>query len=137
MSESNFVSVSNENTISEAIREVGAVNFDLAERLPGGGTICEAYKTVLDGHIVFVKRLKREYADKASYLSALKKEFEMGAQLHHPALPDYRRFFGDYIVMDYVDGFTIADLAKNEDPWIADEDNVRNIMNPLVSLKKC
>ena len=134
MSESNFVSVSNENTISEAIREVGAVNFDLAERLPGGGTICEAYKTVLDGHIVFVKRLKREYADKASYLSALKKEFEMGAQLHHPALPDYRRFFGDYIVMDYVDGFTIADLAKNEDPWIADEDNVRNIMNQLLDV---
>lgn len=131
---SGFANTSTEDTAPDSVEYSDAIDFSTAERLPDGGTTCECYKTVLDGHTVFVKRLKPELSNKAIYLEAFRKEFETGSKLHHPSLPDYRRFFDNYMVMDYVDGFTIADLVKRGDEWLANEENVRNMMRELLDV---
>ncbi|MCM1139347.1 MAG: protein kinase [Muribaculum sp.] len=134
MSTSGFANETNENSTLKVDKPSGSIDLSTAERLPDGGTTCECYKTVLDGHIVFVKRLKPTLANKASYLEAFRKEYETGSKLHHHSLPDYRQFFGDYIVMDYVDGSTIAELVERGDEWLADEANVRKMMQELLDV---
>ncbi|MCH5224862.1 MAG: protein kinase [Muribaculaceae bacterium] len=110
------------------------IDFEDAIRLPDGGTTCEIYRTKWHRHEVFVKRLKEEYRTNPLYLDALDKEYEVGAGLKHPSLPDYREFHRDYIVMDYVDGQTLADMIKNQDPWLRNEKNILRMLRDLIEV---
>lgn len=114
--------------------QASAIDFDDAIRLTGGGSICEIYRSKWQRREVFVKRLKEEYRDKPLYLDALDKEFEVGVRLKHPSLPDYREFHRDYIIMDYIDGFTLADMIKRNDPWLAKEKNILRMLKELVAV---
>lgn len=110
------------------------INFEEAVRLPDGGSTCEIYRTKWQRREVFVKRLKPEYRSNPLYLDALDKEYEIGVGLKHPALPDYREFHRDYIVMDYVDGATLADMIKNQDPWLINEKNIIRMLRELIDV---
>ena len=108
------------------------INFEDAVRMPDGGSTCEIYRTRWHRREVFVKRLKDEFRSNPLYLDALDKEYEIGVSLKHPCLPDYRMINRDYIVMDYIDGDTLADMIKRKDPWLSNEKNIVRVLRDLV-----
>lgn len=116
----------------ESFRE--EIDFEDAIRLPDGGTTCDIYRTRWQRREVFVKRLKEKYRTNPHYLDALDKEYEIGVSLKHPSLPDYREFHRDYIVMDFIDGSTLADMIKRQDPWLKSENNILRMLKELVDV---
>lgn len=110
------------------------IDFDEAVRLPGGGSTCKIYKTRWQRRDVFVKRLKEEFRAKPLYLDALDKEFDVGVGLRHPSLPEYREFHREYIIMDYIDGETLALMIKRNDPWLTKEKNIVAMLRELIDV---
>lgn len=108
------------------------IDFDKAVLLKGGGSICDIYKTRWHRRTVFIKRLKKEYRDSPLYLDALEKEFEVGVNLSYPSLPTYLAFSRDYIVMDFIDGLTLADMIGRGDPWLKDKQNRKRVLKQLI-----
>ena len=98
---------------------VADIDFASAVRLPQEGSASEVYKTRWHRRTVLVKRLKEEFRDSPLHLDALEKEYEIGVTLSHPSLPTYLAFDRDYIVMEYVDGDTLASMLKKDDPWLS------------------
>lgn len=75
---------------------------------------CRIYKSEINGRRVALKALKPEYAESAVHIDLLRKEYEIGHNLYHPAIAstiDFRQFdgIGHAIVMEYVDGLTLHD----------------------------
>lgn len=120
-----------EQYFRESAREI---DFDDAIRLPGGGSTCDIYRTRWQRREVFVKRLKEEFRAKPIYLDALDKEFDIGVKLRHPSLPVYHEFHRDYIVIDFVDGLTLAEMIKRNDAWLANERNIVKMLRELVDV---
>lgn len=114
--------------------DVAGIDFDDAVKLSGGGSTCDIYKTRWQRRDVFVKRLKEEYRAKPLYLDAFDKEFEVGVGLRHPSLPEYREFHRDYIIMDYIDGDTLAGMIKRKDSWLTEEKNIVTMLRELVDV---
>ncbi|MDE5844731.1 MAG: protein kinase [Muribaculaceae bacterium] len=112
----------------------GEIDFDDAIRLPDGGSTCDIYRTRWQRRDVFVKRLKEEFRDKPLYLDALDKEFDVGVNLKHQSLPEYREFHRDYIVLDYIDGQTLAEMISRQDPWLTNERNIVKMLRELVDV---
>lgn len=54
--------------------------------------------------------------------------------LKHPSLPEYREFHRDYMVMDYIDGTTLAAMIARKDPWLRDEKHLRSMLRQLVEV---
>lgn len=111
-----------------------SIDFKSAARLNGGGSTCDIYKTRWQRREVFIKRLKPEHRTNPLYLDALDKEFDIGIQLHHPSLPQYREFHRDYIIMDYVDGETLDEMLLRKDKWLRNKKNVTKILSQLVNV---
>lgn len=116
------------------VEEPGAIDFNEAVKLPGGGSTCHIYRTRWQRREVFVKRLKEPLRTKPLYLDAFDKEFETGVGLRHPSLPEYRELHRDYIVMDYIDGATLADMIRKRDPWLTSEKNIVKMLRQLVDV---
>lgn len=110
------------------------IDFDDAVRLGVGGSTCDVYRTRWQRREVLVKRLKEELRSKPLYLDALDKEFDIGVRLRHRSLPEYREFHRDYIVMDYIDGLTLAEMIRRDDPWLRDERNIVKMLRELVDV---
>lgn len=110
------------------------IDFSKAQKLPGGGSTCDIYKAISQRRKVFVKRLKPKFRNMPVYLSAFDKEYDIGISLNHKSLPQYREFHGDYIVMDFIDGKTLADMIKEKDPWLEKEKNVMRILRELIEV---
>lgn len=112
----------------------GYIDFASATRLERTGSTCDAFVTKLHRRRVFIKRLKDQFRDSSRHRAALDKEYDLGVNLHHPSLPDYREFHGDYIVMDFVDGLTIAEMIRRNDPWLSNPDNVSRMLTQLIDV---
>ncbi|MDE7135899.1 MAG: protein kinase, partial [Muribaculaceae bacterium] len=123
-----------EPTDDYSAENAAQIDFDDAVRLPGGGSTCDLFKTRWQRRDVFVKRLKEEFRAKPLYLDALDKEFDIGVSLRHPSLPEYREFHRDYIIMDYIDGETLAEMIKREDPWLTKKKNIVTMLGELVDV---
>lgn len=91
------------------------VDFSSARRLERSGSTCDAFECVVGRRRVFVKRLKEEFRNNPVYRAAFDKEYDLGVSLSHPSLPQYVGFGGDYIMMNYIEGDTLADLIKRND----------------------
>lgn len=111
-----------------------AVDFALAKPLDRSGSTCDAYECVVQRRRVFVKRLKAEYRDNPLYRAAFDKEYDLGVSLSHPSLPRYFGFGGDYIIMDFIEGDTLADLIKRDDPRLKNRKFVRRLLLELVDV---
>lgn len=111
-----------------------AVDFALAKPLDRSGSTCDAYECTVQRRRVFVKRLKAEYRDNPLYRAAFDKEYDLGVSLSHPFLPRYVGFGGDYIVMDFIEGDTLADLIKRDDLRLKNRKFVRRLLNELVEV---
>lgn len=77
------------------------------------------YKVKRFGRWFILKGLKPKYASEAIYVSLLKKEFELSAELSHPnivvtILKEDNPRIGPAIMMEYIDGMTLNEfLATN------------------------
>ena len=127
---SQFLNQENEYSIEHS----QGIDFDDAVKLPAGGSTCDIYRTRWQRRDVFVKRLKEEFRAKPLYLDALDKEFDVGVCLRHSSLPEYREFHRDYIIMDYIDGETLAVMIKRNDPWLTKEKNIVAMLRELIDV---
>lgn len=109
------------------------LDFEDALKLHGGGSTCDIYRTKWQRREVFIKKLKKEYSSNPLYLDALDKEFEIGVKLRHPSLPNYLEFHRDYIIMEYIDGCTLKEMIRRQDPWLSNEKNIEKLMSQLIN----
>ena len=84
--------------------------------IPSEGFNC-LYKAKRNGRLYVLKGLKAEYRNDATYITLLKKEFDIEIQLSHPNIVSVHSFeddpmAGPCIVMDFVDGCTLRDFLK-------------------------
>lgn len=106
----------------------------------GESASCVVYRMHLGGLRVAVKRLKSEYRNHPTYIAAYQKEFQIGQQLKHDALPIYRELHEDkdelYIIMDYVDGISLEEFVSTESgqEYFSSEDNVRRFLRELLNV---
>ena len=105
-----------------------------ARKLHTTGTTCDAYDARINGVRVFIKKLKPEYAGNPIHLNAFRKEYEVGANLRHTSLPIYRDLRGDAIIMEYIDGRTLARMIQDNDTWFQDDRNIEKIMSQLLDV---
>ncbi len=129
---------------SESIPASGAIDFHTAQQLGCTGSTCDVYVTRHHRRRVFVKRLKEEFRNNSVYRAALDKEFETGATLHHKSLPEYREFHDDYIVIDYIDGVTLAEILRSSGNgetaasvvfrWLKNPENLKRILTELIEV---
>lgn len=110
------------------------VDFAAARLLDRSGSTCDAYECTIQRRRVFVKRLKAEYRDNPLYRAAFSKEYDLGVSLSHPSLPRYVGFGDDYIVTDYIEGDTLADLMKRGDRRLQNKRFVRKLLTELIDV---
>jgi serine/threonine protein kinase len=114
--------MNNELTSSDFLEE----NFFTAEdsvseyvELTTQSRFNQFYKVKRFGRWFILKGLKPEYVSEAIYVSLLKKEFELSAELSHPnivvtILKEDNPRIGPAIMMEYIDGMTLNEfLATN------------------------
>lgn len=114
--------MNNELTSSDFLQE----NFFTAEdsvseyiELTTQSRFNQFHKVKRFGRWFILKGLKPEYATQSLYVSLLKKEFELSAELSHPnivvtILKEDNPRIGPAIMMEYIDGMTLSDfLATN------------------------
>ena len=107
--------------------------FDTIEQMDTQGATCDTFRVKLYGKLHFLKRLKPEFAGDIRYQEAIRKEFETGYQLEHPNLVRYISFDENSILMEYVDGETLAQrLAKNPD-YFSDQKHTDKFVLQLLS----
>lgn len=111
-----------------------AVDFSTARQLNVAGSTCDVYECTIQRRRVFIKRLKAEYDNNPVYRAAFSKEFDLGVSLSHPSLPRYVGFGGNYIVMDFVEGDTLADLIKRGDTRLANKRFVKKLLYELIDV---
>ena len=116
---------------SKPLQETAGIDFTKAKRIKTSGTTCDTYEAYYHHRHVFIKRLKEEFRLSPRHLTAFQKEYETGVSLSHPSLPIYTDFGEDYMVMNFIDGRTLADMILKQDPWLS---NVRNIRKMLLEL---
>ena len=108
------------------------IDFAQARRLADHGATCEAYDARYLHRRVFVKKLRD--TSSPTLRAAFAKEAEIGMNLSHPSLPVYRFFTDDYIVMDFIDGPTLAAMADAHDRWLGDPAYIRRIISELTDV---
>ena len=108
--------------------------FPDAERLPVEGATCEGYRVKLYGKLHFLKRLKPKFSTNPRYVAAIQKEFETGYNLEHPHLVRYIACGDDYLLMEWVDGLTLDEFAKQNPDFFKNEADVRRLLGELLDV---
>lgn len=122
------------NTSDYTSNRISDIDFSSAIRLPQQGSVCEVYKTRWQRRTVIVKRLKEEFRHSPLHIDALEKEYEIGVRLNHPSLPIYLAFDRDFIIMEYIDGDTLASMLREDDPWLQNKKNLLSLLKRLVEV---
>ena len=117
-----------------AITDSSSIDFAHARQIKAGGTICDTFVARQGQRNVFIKKLKSKFSTSPIHIEALKKEFQVGTMLRHNSLPFYIDAKDDYIVMDYVDGHTLADMIGRNDLWLHQRRNIIRILDQLLSV---
>lgn len=110
------------------------LDFNEMEKLETEGSICDTYRLERNNNLFFVKRLKEEYRDKPLYQEALRKEYEIGSRLKHPALPYYEEHGNDYLLLDYIKGRTLASMIEKKDPVLKSKKFVEKLLTTLLDV---
>lgn len=111
-----------------------AIDFSTAKRLDRAGATCDAYESTVQRRHLFIKRLKPEYRHNPLYRAAFEKEYELGVGLNHVSLPRYEGYGDDYIVMDFIEGDTLADLLGSDDRRLRSRRFVGKMLGELVDV---
>lgn len=124
-----------EDTSKDTIR-----NSFIDENICGESASCIVYRVRWKGLRVAVKRLKAGCRTVPTYVAAYRKEYQLGQQLKHDALPIYRDMHEDvnevYIVMDYVDGMSLCDFLTTDAgrQYFSTAENVKRFLNQLLDV---
>lgn len=124
-----------EDTSNDTIR-----NSFTDKNICGEGASCIVYCTRWKGFRVAVKRLKAEYRTVPTYVTSYRKEYQLGQQLKHDALPIYRDMHEDvdevYIVMDFVDGISLSDSLDSDagKEYFGNEVNAKRFLTQLLDV---
>lgn len=127
---------STENNFSEDLIH----NSFTAENICGKSASCIVYQMRRQGLRVAVKRLKAEYCTEPTHVNSYRKEYQLGEQLKHDALPVYRDMHEDvnevYIVMDFVDGISLSDFLETEagKEYLRNAENVKRFLTQLLDV---
>lgn len=127
---------STENNFSEDL----ICNSFTAENICGKSASCIVYQMRRQGLRVAVKRLKAEYCTEPTHVNSYWKEYQLGQQLKHDALPVYRDMHEDvnevYIVMDFVDGISLSDFLETEagKEYLRNAENVKRFLTQLLDV---
>ena len=111
-------------------------NINISEQyevLHTNGATCDTFRTRMYGKMLFVKRLKPEYAADIKYLAAMRKEFEVGFGMEHPNLARYVSFNENEIYVEYIDGETLTEKLKNDKEYFCKRKNCNKFITQLLS----
>lgn len=111
-----------------------AIDFSMAVKFDTTGTTCDAYRVRVGNTLFFVKKLKEKWAYSPIYRDALQKEYEIGSALEHECLPIYRYAVENYIVLNYIDGDTLARLIADNDKWLFSDKNIIAVLRKLLDV---
>lgn len=122
-------------SLSSTSGDNGPIDFSAAQKIEDTtGSTCDVFITVYHDKRVLVKRLKEELKNKVLNLKALEKEFNIGFNLKHNSLPTYIEFHKDYLIMEYIEGETLAALIKKKDPYLSKEKNICKLLAGLIDV---
>lgn len=108
--------------------------FDMIEQLDCPSSTCDTFRVKLFGKLHFLKRLKQDFCDDIRYKEAFRKEFETGYCLEHPNLVRYVSLSDDGILMEYIDGETLAERLANNADYFYDRKNMDKFLRQLLSV---
>lgn len=126
--------------LSEDTSNDTILNSFIDDNICGEGASCIVYRTRWKGLRVAVKRLKAEYRTLPTYVASYRKEYQLGQQLKHDALPVYRDLQEDvnevYIVMDFVDGISLCDFLATDAgrQYFSTAENVKRFLTQLLEV---
>lgn len=108
--------------------------FESLESLEVQGATCDTFRVKLYGKLHFLKRLKLEYANDIRYQEAFHKEFETGYRLEHPNLVRYISLSDKGILMEYVDGETLAQRLDSQPEYFKKRKNADKFVSQLLDV---
>lgn len=118
---------------SDSFVNTSATNdCDIMEELHTTGSTCNTYRAKIYGKLIFIKKLKPEYAGNILYREALQKEFETGFRLEHPNLARYIALQGDSIHIEYIDGETLTERLATNPHYFANRENCDKFIRQLL-----
>ena len=98
------------------------------------GATCDTYRVKLYGKLHFLKRLKPAYAADIRYQEAFRKEFETGYRLEHPYLVRYVSLSDEGLLMEYVDGETLAQRLASHPDYFRNKENADKFLRQLLDV---
>ena len=105
---------------------------DKIETLGIRGATSETFKQRIDGRLYFVKQLRPEYRSDKRYREAFRKEYEVGKSIDSPYIVKYvameEEADGLCILMEYVNGVTLADKQASEPEYFRKEQHVKKLL---------
>ena len=105
---------------------------DKIETLGIRGATSETFKQRIDGRLYFVKQLNPEYRDDKRYREAFRKEYEVGKSIDCPHIVKYvtveEGADGLCILMEYVNGVTLAEKQASEPEYFCKEQHVKKLL---------
>lgn len=110
--------------------------------LPSAGTTSQCYKLVKGGEVMFVKALRENYQGEEQFRQLFRKEYEVGRVINSPYIVRYHSFEEDAqggcrLLMEYVEGDTLAERLKSDATYFAKEPNVRKLLIQLLEALRC
>lgn len=109
-------------------------HFEAIEQVDTNGATCDTFRVKLYGKLHFLKRLKPELAGDVRYQEALHKEFETGYRLEHPNLVRYVSSDDNSILMEYVDGETLAQRLDCQPDYFRNRKNTDKFLRQLLDV---
>ena len=105
---------------------------DKIETLGIRGATSETFKRRVDGRLYFVKQLSPEYSADKRYREAFHKEYEVGKSIDSPYIVKYVAMEegadGLCILMEYVNGVTLAEKQASEPEYFRKEQHVKKLL---------
>jgi len=105
---------------------------DKIETLGIRGATSETFKRRVDGRLYFVKQLRPEYSGDKRYREAFRKEYEVGKSTDSPYIVKYIAMEegtdGLCILMEYVNGVTLAEKQASEPEYFRKEQHVKKLL---------
>ncbi len=94
------------------------------------------YRVCIDGRYYFQKMLQPQFLEKEYYRETLRKEFELGSTLQDECIVRYRQLVDTdtecYVLMDYVNGLSLADFVKANPGYFSSKSNVQKFLNQIL-----
>lgn len=102
----------------------------------GSGTTSLTYKVLRNNRYLLLKQLRPEFASKAFYRDALRKEYETGLRLDSPFLPHYETcndVVADGLLLEYIQGSTLEEILATKPEYLAEKQRLMHLTEQLLT----